>query len=447
VDIGIMAKISWAAMPLLIVIIQIPAAGGTSAVDRCRLLVGENRRVSDVGALRTAASYMEPVVDVSPRNPNHLAVAAIEVTTAYNRVRAFISTNGGRSWTREDVDQSKLPADSVDPAVLYTADGSIMVQAVSAESLDHLFNRVLISADAGHSWTMGLLPISFMDKPSLVQDKTNGRFSGNIYIYGLSASFIGDAGIWRLNVARSEDGVDWHGTEIINSDTLRTKLGEPPSNLLIQRSGEVLINSSGTVFVPYYSRAQSSNTQGEPPKDPLFWVSKSTNGGRTFGDPTPMLKADGTPLMTGTGPIVSQAYAVNSSMGRFSDDLYVVWQERSPNQKQDAEVRVLFSRSTDSGATWGPPTLLDTLPYEADTAVEFPAISVNKRGVVLVSWYRIGRLGHSGGMSYQRFVTASTNGGADFSPRCQWLHVRLCGLICRTDCGAGVTHLATTSIW
>ena len=90
--------------------------------------------------------------------------------------------------------------------------------------------------------------------------------------------------------------------------------------------------------------------------------------------------------------------------------LHVVWHELA-----GGVYRLRYTRSDDRGATWTAPRFLAPTSSEvpADAQQYQPGLAVNKDGVVGVAWFDTR---HQPGVTgYDRYFTASTDGGETFS--------------------------------
>jgi hypothetical protein len=133
-------------------------------------------------------------------------------------------------------------------------------------------------------------------------------------------------------------------------------------------------------------------------------ISKSTDGGVTFSSPTLLPAAGVLPLSFQDKPFI----AADNTNKRFRNNVYVAF-DSSPNTPIIAPMPVLFSRSTDGGATFSTPIQING-PNEVASGAQ-PVVGPG--GEVYVAWYRFLDLGDStlpAGIEIAR----SNDGGVNF---------------------------------
>jgi hypothetical protein len=177
----------------------------------------------------------------------------------------------------------------------------------------------------------------------------------------------------------------------------------------------MLLMSDGTLFVPYAdypflpekAKLNTSST---------FWFVTSRDGGVTFSSPGKIavqthpdqeryqkLRKEGSFISSGF-----PMFAIDASSGSTKDRIYCLWMD-----DRTGKPRVFISRSSDVGATWSEPALVD--PSVPDGASQFqPMISVNKDGAVAAMGYdtRSSRADDR----FDLYLSASVNGGESFLP-------------------------------
>lgn len=172
---------------------------------------------------------------------------------------------------------------------------------------------------------------------------------------------------------------------------------------------DIAVDSSGNF---YYSMMALDATLRS-----MIGVAKSTNGGLTFGPPV-----DASPGTSRESFQVNAHIAVDNG-GPFDSNIYVSWSEFSL-----AGIRILFSRSTDRGATFSAPIALSA--PGAVTQGSFPAVGPN--GEVYVAWEDFGTPG--GGFTDRSIrIRRSDDGGVTFGPEVTIASVSRIGAL--TQCG------------
>jgi hypothetical protein len=104
--------------------------------------------------------------------------------------------------------------------------------------------------------------------------------------------------------------------------------------------------------------------------------------------------------------------AVDETEGPFKDRLYAVWPDA-----REGRVQVLLSYSSDKGTTWSKPLVVndDRPPPGAEKPKDhiLPAVAVNNRGIVAVSWYD--RRESEDNLGWRVRMAASFDGGETFT--------------------------------
>ncbi|HET8922580.1 MAG TPA: sialidase family protein [Candidatus Acidoferrum sp.] len=155
-----------------------------------------------------------------------------------------------------------------------------------------------------------------------------------------------------------------------------------------------------------------------------IFVSRSTDGGQQW---MPVLVFAGPPLSTNVN--VFPAVAVDPTDG----NVYATW-----SNKSDAGTHVFFSSSTNAGATWSAPIIVNVPP--ANTAV-FPWIDAHS-GTVDVVYYGTTTANTTGAV-WNVYLAQTTNNGASFTQNLVNNNPNHVGVICTegTACAPGTRNL------
>ncbi len=131
-----------------------------------------------------------------------------------------------------------------------------------------------------------------------------------------------------------------------------------------------------------------------PTNDNAVLVAKSTNGGRTFASPVPVIQH----IRQTNAPQEDKEFiAVDNSTSRFRGNLYVSWTTFSLDTGQSSGIR--FARSSDGARTFSP-----AIDLQVGASLQGSIPSVGPRGEVYVAWQR----------SNQQLVRRSVDGGSTF---------------------------------
>jgi hypothetical protein len=384
--------LSVAAVTSLAAVIPLAAQG---------IYVGENVRVAR-GLERRP--LVEPHLAVHPANPNHLlGVTIVSDASAADLVArggdtqfcaSFLSLDGGRTWTRHDFAISRC----YDPWVAITRDGHAVFAALGAhKALTEQKEGGLVvfrSSDGGRTWDP--TPVGFgagHDHPTIAVDFTKPERRAWLYVVSGGARAQADGKLrFGVMVARSVDG----------GRTYDKPARVVPSNLNLNAEHTVVLSDGSLVvsFVDTQRRPVGGFAEdGGDLERRRAWVLRSTDGARTFSVPL---------LATEACSIGWTAMAADISAGRFRDRLYFAC------KKKEANVIVLTT-SADSGETWTDPVPIHAV--SPDTAVlreRPPAIAVNNKGILGVSWMESHR--RSGKRCQALYFAASLDGGRSFVP-------------------------------
>lgn len=204
----------------------------------------------------------------------------------------------------------------------------------------------------------------FNDKPSLrVDDWAGSPHEGNAYV------------AWTLFVSAGENQILFsRSTDQGQTFSLPVKLSK---DLDSAQGSDIAVAPDGTVYV-FWRQFQFSPRFGHA----IVYV-KSTDGGQTFTDPrelgpvNPYDRRDrfddgSTARNCGDGPFHCQSnfvfhrvVSLPQAVVDASGNVYVAWEELAPapddgdSYQPDGQSRVVVSRSTDGGASWSAPVLMD----------------------------------------------------------------------------------------
>jgi len=322
---------------------------------------------------------------------------------------AFISEDGGRTWTRRDLPHmlesltNHSYVHALDTWVTFAGDGTAYLSSLAAKRLDdgHWQTPVLVyrSGERGRGWEGPvLIPGSSFDRPTVVASR------GAVYV--LASASGRDPLVVRepvntdvLAVLRSDDG----GRSFQSAGHLTTdNLGHNTVNAALLPDEALLLayydhprnegqqSSAGRLYVVRFA------DRGTSPGVPQFvaGVARSSNPGNVAVDRT-------------TGPFRGRVYAAweaGALMYVNADNV------RSPaNLGKSREVAVACS--ADAGARWSKPVILsapDQGPsYYATTAV-------NRDGVLGVFWLQHERA-EPERLCYRVYFAASTDGAQTFT--------------------------------
>jgi len=341
---------------------------------------------------------VEPSIAVDPRNPRIIVAASqdLQLLASGNHrwIAVFRSIDAGQTWSSNllpgfpgdnstqglssPLHGSRALSDSV---VAFDRAGNLYLTGITTSV--KLFVAKYINDGADYSFTT--LICSFCaDKPWIAVDTSGGANDGNVYV-----SYDGSGGI---NFVRSVDGGQTYSPAVL---ALRNDL----------LSG-VTVDTRGTVYV-------SGLRTSVNPNHAIIEVAASTDAGQTFTGheaaanmvPIPKLGNSQT-----SGPFPGNQFRVATipQIAADSAGVYVVWDDYLLNNSN-----VLFVKSTDNGATWTTPIMIN----DALTGQHFFSTVAVSGGRISVAWYdsRLGQLSNGTITGLDLFYAFSNNGGASFS--------------------------------
>ena len=209
----------------------------------------------------------------------------------------------------------------------------------------------------------------------------------------------------RAYVARSDDGATTFGQPVAVSNDAKDHAS---------RAYLTSATTAPSTCSPVRCNTPVPFGSTNPPAADRIFLSTSTDGAKTFTQKVIYTTAPGRP-----GDSYAVLLAMSAAVDRTSGDLYLTWEdtERRPPA-------ILFSRSSDRGATWSDPVKVnDAEPgRQWDFDEEEPAISVAPSGRLDVAWldYRNDYTFKPGPKSENAlqdvYMSSSADGGRTWSP-------------------------------
>lgn len=338
--------------------------------------------------------YVEPHL-ATDANGRCLTLGAISIWAGVTSIAAFHSADGGQLWH-----PARLPGTdglrAFDPWVAFGMDGTTYMAALIGAA-DIVVHR---SSDGGGDWLPAVaVPRGgggAFDHPTLAVDRTNGKFSGTVYVISSQS-------------ARTPSGKKVYPTSIIRSvDGGKTFL--PPVQVLPNNfnneNGNPVVLSDGTLVAPFFEITHN----GKWLEHPRLWIVNSEDGGVTFSSPY----------------LVTQHYSGHSfpvlacSPGPSPNRLYLVWASKDEAGGEN----VFLTNSSDKGETWSSAVRVNESAGKSNVAARAPTIAVSEDGVVGVTWFD--RRAAPASKCSDMFFTASRDGGQSFLPSVRASEAQTC---------------------
>ena len=355
---------------------------------------------SDPGAGRGHAT---PVLAQHPDDPLTLVLA--EGDAYASRCMVHVSRNGGLSWALAT--QPSTPADwpgcgfaVTGPLadLAFAADGTLYY-AFSAFQPSTYQQRIYLarSSDLGLTWDTTALPRIGPDPtrrefgadsmPSIVVDRNNPSLVyvswwSNNGIWNMPESITGaSSSIWCRLVDNRALARPWIAVSRDGGNTFSDPVDMAPGIGHCTTEPYLTQGVDGSIMAVFGEATRTLQEGQAPPAHVYFSVSRDE--GETFivtPVHTQSAPADGRSSTSTSDWLSAPSPGVDPETG----DIYVTWEEMGQGVP-----RILFSRSTDDGATWSQPVKVnDGDPKrDWDFADQMPTLGVAPDGRIDVVWY------------------------------------------------------------
>ncbi|HEX8814938.1 MAG TPA: sialidase family protein [Terriglobales bacterium] len=322
-------------------------------------------------------------------------------------VAFYLSTDLGSAWQRTECMPTASGYIAVDePYVAFDAKGNAYASATFAAG-----NYGLVAAQKsanGASWGEPVVALrqsgrgNFWYLTDLAVDASpSSPRTGAVYVSGVYVSHFGNDD--QVFVSHSTDGGStW--TQAPADGVQRYPDTEGFTRMAVAKSGAVYATWLRCRFLK----------NGQTCKTLPVMLSTSSDGGNTWSATQQIAEVavapGGLPNTGGERMYDYPSIAVDNSNGPNAGNLYIAMYNWTGTFMQ-----VIVVRSTDGGKSWSKPL---PLAPKSDTHDQFfPAISVNKNGLVGVSW--LDRRNDPNNIDYQAFAAISYDGGQTFGPNWQ----------------------------
>ena len=351
--------------------------------------------VQVTGAVNPFRAFASPTVAVDPRDDKTLVVAHGEARSSGCGIH--FSTNGGLSWNEgtsplpKDVAACVRNTNGPIADLAFAPDGTLYYAFAGYPRPNDFHSRIYLarSTDLGRTFTATAIPgldppypddmFGTPALPTVAVDPTNPRrvyvaFQANYGLFSLAGSVFPPGKFsssypLRAYVARSDDAGATFGQPVAVSNDPKDHASR--AYLVVGKDGAIHV-FAGEVHTPV--PFGSTN----PPAAPRIFHSTSTDGGRSFTQKVIHTSAPGNP-----GDEFAVLLAISAAVDLESGDLYLAWEDTGRRPPA-----ILFSRSSDRGATWSEPLKVnDAEPgRQWDFDEMEPAVSVASNGRVDLAW-------------------------------------------------------------
>lgn len=351
-----------------------------------------------------AGNQNEFQIDINPLD--HRYAIGVSNDGRSGGVGSYRTSDGGRTWTPMDMFPNL--ASCCDPGITYSDDGTAYISALDlSPAVAHTFK----STDNGATWT-NMTDIAVEDRNNIVIDNgTSSPFNGRLYV---TWTDFGTTNEIRLYYS-DNGGTSWSGpVNVSNTGT---------GGAAYAQSSQPRVANDGTVYVgfQYYPNGTYASAVDK--------IAKSTNGGVSFSPNTTITAG---PHVQG-GLDIGDArgyFAVNGSCSTFrhrsfpiigvnptnSSIVYAMWAGANLETAYTCgslhgyHSDVLFSRSTDGGATWSAPLKVNDDAAGKDQY--YPWMDVAPNGKISIGWHD--RRNDPSNFKHVWYQDSSIDGGLTF---------------------------------
>lgn len=397
----------------------------------------------------SADSYPESELSaaINPKDSDNIIVAVIKQTAVQTNpllVPVYYTNDFGKTWNISNF--AALPprsdlyvAGGGDPVIVFDNNGVAHLTWISLSfklnesktKIDSIFTAMHYgySTDGGVTWktdyyksvsqsansSPGYLDISrlkyFDDKQWLAVDlDKNSPRENNVYICFSRFETSSSTGAKIVSCTKnSSDNTFSPNIYTVTKGILSNTAAHQFSSNSVAKNGRLLVTS-------YRKRSVDE-----------IISSYSDDGGVTFSEPkqispfsfvnSRLISSPNQDSIVGVD--ISRVYPCiynasdNNPDSKYYGNSYVTWSSYGLSTKSTTKFNVYFAISTDAGESWGTPVEISHEPLNGPEDQFYPAITVNKNGVIIISWYEQGVGGVTNNTNY--VVAFSFDGGKTFT--------------------------------
>lgn len=382
-----------------------PAASAASATDLSERLLrtdGMTADGSDYPVSEPIFIEAEVHAALDPQDESTMVVSAIRHVRRDGQIYdlscpIYCTSDGGQSWTEAPFitglsDPEGILAGGGDPVFAYSNNGRVYFTWLNffyTADWAHLISELcwVYSDDGGYTWITPEKHIavdaddtspefldSFIDKQWIVCDQTSSQHSGNLYAAYVRVSF----GTFSMRVRRKlAASAAFENVEAVISH----------DSLSIVQFASIAVDTEGGVHVIYIGSADEQNF--------FLWHATSQDGAATFSPArklAPVIfprfsKIDRYKLIRGLPADRMYPCPQLAADQLRSGHLYATWTATGVHASSDSGADIYFSRSTDFGASWSEPRIVNDDDPSQKCDQFYSSIATNRSGDLVLTWY------------------------------------------------------------
>ncbi len=317
----------------------------------------------------------EPYISVNPLNSNHLVVAWIGYNT-YSGIciKTKVSFNAGETWSNATIiPHINSSNKSADPSLDFDKNGNVFLSFIdydNSEGTGAVY--VTKSTDGGLSWETPVEVINVnsdtlkpIDRPWIAIDKSNGNYSGNIYITSMPPSIFGylPPPYHPFLTKSSDNGNSFEQWRYL--DTTNYLAG----NYIQQPMATLCVANDGTIHTIYPSYVTSQNIY------PVFIHAYSSDGGNSFSYNTAFSIYN-----TISDTLAKKGYIILSDPSNSNHFVFIYLS--TPYD----DIDVFMRESFDGGISWQNPIKVNDDPTGNNRMQDLVWGDFDNNGNLIVTW-------------------------------------------------------------
>lgn len=333
----------------------------------------------------------------------------------------YYTKDFGKTWSKSSFKtvaaNAQFTLGGGDPMLCFDADGKAYLSWINYFSVggsSYTFGLYwAYSTDGGATWTKPKNPVigegqvgqagsEVFDKQWMVVDTTSSQYRNNFYC------------VFMHGVGQSAEIVV--RTKQAGSDAFSTKNVVASTGVDSVQFASIDVGVGGEVHVTFYGYGEEG---------PALYHAVSRDGAKTFSTPNRIspfhlfrvsADAQGESII---GIRADRIYpcphlVIDHSDGPTRGTLYQVWTADGITKREENGLDIYLSRSTDQGATWSTPIVVNDDPRGLERHQFYPSITVNAKGRLTVGWYD--RRDDPSQVETDYYLASSTDGGQSFQP-------------------------------